>query len=366
MKALLLAGGLGTRLHPLTYNLPKPMVPVANRPWLEHLLGLLKRHNISEVICSLCYRPEIIMNYFGDGSAFGIRMQYVVEKTPLGTGGAIRFAEHLLDDTFLVFNADIVTDLDLTSVVNFHKQNKARVTIALTWVDDPTAYGAVEMDRNGRILKFIEKPSKDQITTNFVNAGVYVFEPDILERIPRGRPVSLEREVYPSLLDEGVPVYGYGSRFYWMDLGTHKRYLALHADIFQGKLNLEIQGKRNNAGTATGIATANDNPGGGAISLGDQRDQVIIGREAHVHPTSRIHGPVIIGDRCVVNAGAVVGPMTVLGPGVVVGEGTHVRNSVIWAGTRIGSRAHLDRVIVGENYTVEDGRELRSMAIAES
>ena len=357
MKALLLAGGLGTRLHPLTYNLPKPMVPVANRPWLEHLLGLLKRHNISEVICSLCYRPEIIMNYFGDGSAFGVRMQYVIEKTPLGTGGAIRFAEHLLDDTFLVFNADIVTDLDLTSVVNFHKQNRAKVTIALTWVDDPTAYGVVETDTSGRILKFIEKPSKDKVTTNFVNAGVYVFEPEILERIPKGRPVSLEREVYPSLLAEGIPVYGYGSKFYWMDFGTHKRYLALHGDIFQGKLRLEIQGKRS--------YIASDGTSGNSIFLGDQREQVIIGHDAYVHPTSRIYGPVIIGDRCIVHANAVLGPMAVLGPGVIVGEGSYVKHSVIWAGTLIGARARLDRVIVGENYTVEDGRELRSMAVAQ-
>lgn len=338
MKALLLAGGQGTRLHPLTYNLPKPMVPVMNRPWLEYLLDLLVKYDVREVVISLCYRPECIINYFGDGSKFGVNIKYVVEKIPLGTGGAIKYAAEGFTETFLVLNADVVTDMDLGLLLEAHRQKGAAATIAVYEVDDPTPYGLVETGGDLRITRFVEKPSPQEITTRFINAGVYAFEPEILRYIPEGCPVSIEREVYPALLERGVPVFAYSSRFYWMDLGTHMRYLLLHKDIFEGKVSL---------------------------NLGPKSPQKIrLGERVKIHPTAQISGPVVIGDGATVGPGVRLGPLTVLGEGVSVGERSIIRNSVIWANTVIGKLVRLERAIVGQNYTVKDGRRLFSMVVA--
>jgi mannose-1-phosphate guanylyltransferase len=220
MKAVVLAGGEGTRLRPLTCNQPKPMVPLLNRPFLERLLLRLKEHGVGEVALALSYLPEVVKARFGDGDGLGVRLFYPQEERPLGTAGAVKNWESHLDGTFFVFNGDIFTDLDLGEVLRFHREKQAKATIVLTPVEDPTAYGVVEMDPSGRVKRFVEKPPADQVNSRWVNAGTYVLESEVLQYIPAGQHSMFERGLFPLLVDMGIPVYGYPSRAYWLDLST--------------------------------------------------------------------------------------------------------------------------------------------------
>ena len=235
MKAVILAGGEGTRLRPLTLQVPKPVVPIANVPFLGYQLNLLHRHGISEAILSLGYRPDKIEAVLGDGSRFRTRLRYVVERSPLGTAGAFKNAEPLLDGPAVVFNGDILCDFDLTEMLRSHRRRSAVATLALTRVDNPSAYGLVETGEDGRITRFLEKPGLDQVTCNTINAGLYVLEPEVLKTIPVGVNTSFERAVFPGLLASGQAVYAYISPGYWMDIGTPQKYLQAHRDILQGR-----------------------------------------------------------------------------------------------------------------------------------
>ena len=301
MKAVILVGGEGTRLRPLTCNRPKAMVPVLNTPFLEHVIHHLARHQVREIVLAMGHLAQPIEGYLGDGSRFGVRLSYVVEEAPLGTAGAIKNAEKYLDDTFLALNGDIFADLDITAMASFHRQCRAKVTIALTPVDDPTQYGLVETDERGRILRFVEKPSPEEITTNRVNAGTYVIEPDVLAQIPPGTNVSIERETFPRLLASGEPVYAYPSSGYWMDTGTPEKYLQLHRDLLSGR--------------------------SGYYPLAGE---VVTGEGCHIHPSAQIRGPVVIGSNCTIDRDVrIIGPV-VIGNGCTVLEGALVGDSVIW------------------------------------
>ena len=240
MKALILAGGEGTRLRPLTLSIPKPVVPVVNLPFLNYQLALLRQHGIGDVILSLGYQPSKIQAVLGDGSEMGTHLQYVVETSPLGTAGAYKNAEQFLQGPTVVFNGDILCDLDLSEVLRQHRERNATATLVLTHVENPSAYGLVETTDRGRIERFLEKPKKEEITCNTINAGTYILEPEVLEYVPAGQNYSFERGVFPALLKEGKPVFAYISSGYWIDIGTPQKYMQVHQDILQRRFNPSI------------------------------------------------------------------------------------------------------------------------------
>jgi NDP-sugar pyrophosphorylase family protein len=327
MKAILLAGGKGTRLRPLTLHTPKPIVPIFDRPFLSYQIDLLRQlPEIDEVILSLNYQPRRLEETFGDGAGTGVRVRYVVEPSPLGTGGAIRYAAQGITDTVVVFNGDVMTAVDVADVVRRHRERGARATIVLTPVDNPTAYGLVETGATGLVQRFLEKPKPEEITCNTINAGIYVLEPDTFDRIPKDVPYSIERAYFPSLIERAETFLGYIYDGYWIDIGTPEKYQQVHRDIFDGRCP---------AGPA-GIS------GGGAT----------VSSEARIEDGAVLEGPCFIDSGAQVRAGATIGPYTVIGRGVVVEEGARVERSLIWSNTRIGKDAHIQDAIIGRSCHV--------------
>ena len=327
MKAVILVGGEATRLLPLTCNIPKAMIPVLNTPFLEYVIRYLSQHQIKDII--LTEGRLSIESYFGDGSQFGVRLSYTIEDNPLGTAGAVKNAEKYLDGTFLVLNGDIFTDLDITAMISFHLERKAKATIALTAVDDPTSYGLVETDTENRITRFLEKPGWNQITTNMINAGIYVLEPEVLTQIPPQAKFSFERELFPLLLDQGEPIYAYPSSAYWIDMGTPEKYLQLHRDLLSGK------------GSATQY--------GSAPSKG-----VLIGEQSYVHPKAQIKGPAAIGSGCIIQEGAVI-EQSVIWHKVKIGRRATVRNSIVANHCCLNDDSIIEESVLGDNVTVSSG-----------
>jgi len=329
VKAIILVGGEGLRLRPLTCNLPKPMVPIVNRPFLEHMVERLKRHHIDEIILAICYLPDRIQRHFGDGSGFGVKLSYAVEQTPLGTGGAVKNSERFLTDTFLVFNGDIFSDLDLTEMIKFHRAHKAKVTIALTPVEDPTAYGVVELDSQNRVKGFVEKPSRDKVTSDLINAGIYVMEPEMLELIPAGVHSMLERGLFPDLVKRGIPFYGYRSHAYWLDTGKPDDYLKLNHDLLMGKAVSRLPGK----------------------AIGDD-----IWAEAgcKIHPSVKLTGPIVMGRGCIIEQNAKISGPTVLGSGCIAGEGCVLDEAILWQNVKLGKNVTVKNSVIGNDTTVKD------------
>jgi len=328
VKAVILAGGEGTRLRPLTLRLPKPTAPVADRPLLRHQLDLLGRAGVHEIVFSLAYQPERIQAVFGDGSAFGKKIHYAVEETPLGTGGAVKNAEPHLDSTTVVFNGDILIDVDLERVVADHKRLKAAATIVLTPVENPSAYGLVETDADGRVKRFTEKPKDpSQITTNNINAGIYILESATLDLMPRGVNYSIERGFFPSLLSRGDYVRAHVHRGYWIDIGTPEKYLQVHRDILSRRFPVELDGA----------------PHG---------DGGWIHPEARVDAAARLQAPFYIGRGCVIGAEAVIGRGTVLVENVRVAGGAKISDSVLWSGCAVEQQAEIDGALLANNVKV--------------
>jgi NDP-sugar pyrophosphorylase family protein len=325
MKAILLAGGKGTRLRPLTLHTPKPVVPIFDRAFLHYQIDLLRQlPEIDEVILSLNYQPRRIEEVFGDGAGTGVKIRYVVEPSPLGTGGAIRYAAQGIDDTLVVFNGDVMTSVDVGAVVRIHRERSAKATIVLTPVDNPTAYGLVETEADGRVRRFLEKPNPDEITCDTINAGIYVLEPATFDRIPRDMSYSIERAYFPSLIERHDTFVAYVDRGYWIDIGTPEKYVQVHRDMFAGKF-------------AAGIfATAN-------------RSAPIVSPEARIDEGVTLTPPCFIDAGAHIKTGATIGPNTVLGRGVLVEEGADIQESIIWPNTRIGQAAVVHGPIVGRN-----------------
>jgi NDP-sugar pyrophosphorylase family protein len=328
MKAILLAGGQGTRLRPLTINTPKPIVPIFNEPFLHYQIDLLKQvDEIDEVILSLNYRPQRIEEIFGDGSALGIRIRYVVEPEPLGTGGAIKYAAQGLTDSVIVFNGDVLTQIDLAAVIDLHRRRRARATIVLTPVENPTAYGLVETDAAGNVRRFLEKPSADEVTTNHINAGIYVLEPDTFDRIPDGVAWSVERRFFPSLVERNETFVAYVYNGYWIDIGTPGKYTQVHRDIMDGRY----------------LTTAfRDLP----------TPRTVISRDAGIERGAAIEGPCFIDAGAVIRAGARVGPYSVIGHGTELEEGASVEEAIVWPECRIRREASVRRAILGRGCQI--------------
>jgi NDP-sugar pyrophosphorylase family protein len=323
MKAILLVGGKGTRLRPMTLHTPKPIVPIFNRPFLSYQLELLRQvPEITEVILSLNYQPRRIEEVFGNGSELGLSIRYLVEPSPLGTGGAIKFAEPFLDGPVVVFNGDVLTAIDLNEVIATHRARKAKATIVLTPVSNPSAYGLVETEPDGRVRRFLEKPSQDEITVDTINAGIYVLEPDTFDRIPPEISYSIERSYFPSLVERDEPFVAYVHRGYWIDIGTPGKYMQVHRDIMDGTY------------PAAPFA-------GGARGPWTDGAQIEAGAD--------VAGPCFIDEGAVVKSGARIEPYSIVGRQCHVEEGAVVARSIVWSNSWIGRDARLDDAIVGRN-----------------
>ena len=324
MKAILLAGGKGTRLRPLTVHTPKPIVPIFNRPFLYYQLDLLRQvPEIDEAILSLNYQPRRIEEIFGDGEGLGIRLRYVVEPMPLGTGGAIRYAGDQLTESVVVFNGDVLTQVDLGAVLRLHRERKAKATIVLTPVENPRAYGLVETDASSNIQRFLEKPGEDEITCNTINAGIYVLEPETFERIPKDTAWSIERSFFPSLIERGETFVAYIYDGYWIDIGTPAKYLQVHKARRVGRFSAPpFIGAANTAFVADG---------------------------ARIEADVVMQGPCFVDEGAVVKAGARILPYSVIGRQTHVEEAAVIEDSIIWPNGWIGREAHVSGAILGRN-----------------
>ncbi len=322
MQAIVLVGGEGTRLRPLTYGTPKPMVPIVNVPFLARTVERLYDAGIRDVIFPAGYMPEAIVDYFGDGSRFDMRITYVIEETPLGTAGALKNVAHHITGPFFVLNGDVLTSLDLRAMLAYHRAKGGLGTLHLIEVEDPSAFGCVVHDAEGRIASFVEKPPRGQEPTNAINAGTYLLEPAVLEAIPAGRNVSIERETFPTLLADGKRLYAYTTQDYWIDLGRPEHYLAAHRDVLSGAMPLALE---------PGLS------GAGAAAL-------------RGHPGVTL--PVHAGEDVHVDASAKIGPNVVLGRGCSIGPRASVRDSVLWERVEVGADARLDEAIVASGTSI--------------
>jgi len=333
MRAVILIGGMGTRLRPFTLATPKPLLPVLNRPFLEYQFQVLSRHGVKDVVLCTSYRAETFRRAFGTGRRLGLNISYVRERIPLGTGGAIKNAESLLKGTTLVLNGDVLNAFDLKAFLKFHRARRAEISIALTRVKDPTRYGLVLTDDKGMVRRFLEKPSWDEVTTNSINAGAYLFEPSVFEHLPQGKTYSLERGLFPERLAAGARMAGYVAPGYWIDIGSVDAYLQVHLDLLQGRAPFKPgararpfkndDGARVTAGSGTTAAAFARFAG--SVSLGAG---VRIGRGAQLTDCVVLDGA-SIGDgarleRCVVGPKARIGTHAVLGPGTALAGGSSV------------------------------------------
>ncbi|MBO8162922.1 MAG: NDP-sugar synthase [Brevibacillus sp.] len=328
MKALLLAGGLGTRLRPLTENLAKPMALVGNRPWLEHLIVHLKRQGIVDFVIAVKHYPEMIQQYFGDGQKWGVSIEYAVEKTLLGTAGAIKNAEKLLSDRFLVVNADIINQASLVPLLEFHLQHKGAVTIGLTEVEDPSQYGVVQQNYDGEIVRFVEKPDKHHAPSRRINAGIYVMDKEVLDWIPAEKEVSIERETFPLLIEKNVGVYGKLIDGYWMDMGTQQRYRQVHWDLLDRKFPLPLSQK-------------------------EQGNGIWIGQETSIGQGVLFVPPVLVGDHVQIGERSVIGPYAVIGDRCQLGKNVRCTETIMWHDCKVRDGAQLKNCIFG--YSLELG-----------
>jgi NDP-sugar pyrophosphorylase family protein len=336
MKAILLAGGKGTRLRPLTIHTPKPIVPIFQRPFLHYQLDLLKQvPEIDEVVLSLNYQPRRIEEIFGDGSAAGLNIRYVVEPAPLGTAGAVRYAGESLHESVVVFNGDVLTEVDLAAVIRLHRERRAKATIVLTPVDNPTAYGLVETDADGDVRRFLEKPNPDEITCNTINAGIYVLEPDTFDRIPNDTAWSIERSFFPSLIERGETFVSYIDRGYWIDIGTPEKYMQVHRDIMDGRYR--------------------------TVPFADEPSSAWISPQARVEDGATLEAPCFVDEGAVIKSGARIGAYSVIGRQCHIEEHAIVEDAVVWADCRISQDAIVRRSIlgrhchIGRSAVVEDG-----------
>jgi mannose-1-phosphate guanylyltransferase/phosphomannomutase len=336
VKAVILAGGEGTRLRPLTSNTPKPMMPLANKPMMEHIVALLQLHGFDEIVVTVAFLANQIRDYFGDGSDFGVSMRYATEDSPLGTAGSVRNASDELDDTFLVISGDVLTDIDLTAFVKAHRDANASASIALKHVDNPLEFGIVITKPDGSIERFLEKPSWGEVFSDTINTGIYVLEPDVFDFIPENEVVDFSGDVFPALLEAGHTMHGHITDDYWEDVGTLEAYIHAHTDVLDGHVKVDIGGFR----------------------LGDGQ---WIGSDVEISPQARIDGPVVIGDSCRVEAGAQLREYTVLGTDVIVKADAFVERAVCHDHVYVGPGTNLRGCVIGRNtdlrahVRVEDG-----------
>jgi mannose-1-phosphate guanylyltransferase/phosphomannomutase len=333
MQAVIMAGGAGSRLRPLTSNVPKPMLPVANLPLMEHIVNLLRRHGFTDVVATVQFLSSVIRNYFGDGSDLGVSLSYSTEEAPLGTAGSVLNASELLSGTFLVISGDALTDLDLEDAIAFHRRRGAAATLVLKRMRDPLEFGIVMTAEDGRIERFLEKPTWGQVFSDTINTGIYVVEPEVLDLIPPAQPFDFSAELFPAMVNKGLPLFGYVTDHYWTDVGTSAAYLQAQRDCLDRRVEVRL----------------------GGFEL---RPGVWVGADADLAPTARLEAPVLIGDNCRVGEGAVLGSHCVLGANVIVGPEARVENSLVMERAHVGAGVHAGGAIVGRGATLQRGATL--------
>ncbi len=329
MRAVLMAGGSGTRLRPLTCDLPKPMVPMLNRPIAEHIINLLKRHHITEIIATLYYLPDVMRDYFQDGSDFGVQMTYAVEEEqPLGTAGCVKNIQQWLDDTFVTISGDAITDFDLQAAIAFHREKKSKATLILTRVPNPVEFGVVITDKDGKIKRFLEKPSLSEIFSDTVNTGTYILEPEVLDYLPENEESDFSKDLFPLLLEKGEPMYGYVADAYWCDVGHLEAYREAQYDGLDKKVKLKFPYPEKSAG-------------------------IWIGNNTHIDSSAVIETPVLIGDNCRIGARVKIEAGTVIGDNVTIGADADLKRPIIWNGATVGEEAHLRACIISRGTRID-------------
>ncbi|MFP4101323.1 sugar phosphate nucleotidyltransferase [Coleofasciculus sp.] len=329
MRAVLMAGGSGTRLRPLTCDLPKPMVPVLNRPIAEHIINLLKRHNITEVIATLYYLPDVMRDYFQDGSDFGVQMTYAVEEDqPLGTAGCVKNIAELLDDTFIVISGDSITDFDLQAAIEFHKSRNSKATIVLYRVPNPVEFGVVITDEKMRIRRFLEKPSTSEIFSDTVNTGTYILEPSVLDYLPESTESDFSKDLFPLLLEKGEPMYGFVADGYWCDVGHLDAYRESQYDALYQKVEIDFAYEQHKPG-------------------------LWVGQNTSIDPTAKIETPALIGSNCRIGPGVNIEAGTVIGDNVTVGAYADLKRPILWNGSIIGDEVHLRACVIARGTRVD-------------
>ena len=329
MRAVLMAGGSGTRLRPLTCDLPKPMVPVLNRPIAEHVINLLKRNNIKEIIATLYYLPDVMRNYFQDGKDFGVEMTYAVEEEqPLGTAGCVKNIQQWLDDTFLVVSGDGITDFDLQAAIAFHREKQSKATLILTRVPNPVEFGVVITDSEGRINRFLEKPSLSEIFSDTVNTGTYILEPEVLDYLPENEESDFSQDLFPILLERGEPMYGYIAEGYWCDVGHLDACREAQYNALEQKVTIDF-------------------------AYEEKSSRIWIGSNTHIDPSAKIEAPALIGNNCRIGARVKIEAGTVIGDNVTIGNDADLKRPIIWNGVTVGEEAHLRACIIARGTRLD-------------
>ena len=342
MKAVVMAGGEGTRLRPLTSNQPKPMVPIVGKPCMEHIVELLRRHGFDDIVVTLAFMPQAIRSYFGDGETHAVSIRYSVEESPAGTAGSVKLAEDALDEPFLVISGDALCDIDLGKLVRFHQEKEALVTIGLKSVDNPLEFGIVVTDEDGRIERFLEKPSWGQVFTDTINTGIYVLDPEVLRHVPADRPYDFSKELFPLLLEMGKPLYGYVADGYWQDIGNLDQYRQANFDALDDRVELEIQGVR-------------------------LRGNIWVGEGVELADLESVEGPAFLGNYCRIGPRASVGPYSVLSTSVTLRDHARTARSVVDASTYIGRSALVEGAIVGKSCDIRPHARLHEgVAVGDS
>ncbi|NJK29596.1 MAG: NTP transferase domain-containing protein [Acaryochloris sp. SU_5_25] len=329
MRAVLMAGGEGTRLRPLTCDLPKPMVPILNRPIAEHIVNLLKQHQIHEIIATLYYLPDVMRDYFRDGSDFGVQMTYgIEEEQALGTAGCVKNISALLTDTFLVISGDCITDFDLTAALHFHHAHHSKATIVLARVPNPMEFGVVITDPQQRICRFLEKPSTSEVFSDTVNTGIYILEPEVLDYLPSDQPTDFSKDLFPLLLEKNEPMFGYVAEGYWCDVGSLDSYREAQYDALHGKVKLEF-------------------------AYQERQPGLWIGQNAHIDSEAKLCPPLLIGDNCRIGSRVNIESGTVIGDNVTIGSDADLKRPIIWNGALVGEESHLRACAIARGARVD-------------
>lgn len=329
MKAFIMAAGLGTRLRPLTYSLPKPLIPIANVPSIGHLMNNLRKYNIKEVVVNLHYFPELITSFLSDGKKWGIKVLYSYEKKLLGTAGGVKLKEKFFKETFLVLSADGISDINLKKVIDFHKSKKALATVVLKSVNIKIDYGVVEIDKDNRIINFYEKPSLDKIFTNLVNTGIYVFEPEVFKYIPKGRFYDFGSQLLPKLSRLSLPIYGYVTDEYWCDVGNLSEYRRAQHDCLEGKIKIKIPARQ--------IA-----------------DKIWVGKNTVIPEKTKLIPPCLIGDNVKIGNNCVIDKYTIIGNNCSIGNNVKIFDSILWDNVIVKSNVNLNSCVIASSAVVAD------------
>ncbi|AOY78298.1 nucleotidyl transferase [Clostridium formicaceticum] len=338
MKAIIMAGGKGTRLKPLTCSIPKPMVPILNKPTMEYTIQLLRQYEINDIAVTIAHLPTVITDYFGTGEKWGVQLEYFTEDVPLGTGGSVKNAEGFIDDTFIVLSGDSLTDINIKKALAFHEQKKSKATLILKNEPVPIEYGVVITDHDGKITRFLEKPSWGEVFSNTINTGMYILEPEVLQYYQKGDNFDFSKDLFPKLLADGIPMYGYVTEEYWSDVGALHSYMQTHFDILEGKVNIEIEGHQIEKG-------------------------IWVGEGVQLNHQVVLNPPVYIGKNCIVGEGSKLDAYTVLGDYSTISKEVSLKRSITWSHVSIGKNSHCSGAVICNNVEIKNHAEIYENAV---